>query len=55
MDQVHIGDQLGTISSVTGDTVTPVTASQTGVVLGLRTLPYVKQDEWLAVILETES
>lgn len=54
MDQVHGGDQLGTISSVTGDTVTPVTASQTGVVLGLRTLPYVKQDEWLAVILETE-
>lgn len=55
MDQVHIGDPLGIISSVTGDTVTPVTASQPGVVLGLRTLPYVKQDEWLAVILETKS
>lgn len=55
MDQVHVGDQLGTISSVTGDTVTSVTASQTGVVLGLRTLPYVNQNEWLAVILETES
>ncbi|QDT40377.1 Succinylglutamate desuccinylase / Aspartoacylase family protein [Gimesia alba] len=54
MDQVHVGDQLGTISSVTGDEILPVTATQTGVVLGLRTLPYVKQDEWLAVILETK-
>ncbi|WP_339728617.1 M14 family metallopeptidase [uncultured Gimesia sp.] len=54
MDQVQVGDHLGTICSKTGDIVTPVTASQTGVILGLRTLPYVKQDEWLAVILETE-
>lgn len=54
MDQVHVGDTLGTICSVTGDTVTTVAASQTGIILGLRTLPYVEQDEWLAVILETE-
>ena len=54
MDQVHAGDQLGTICSVTGDEILPVMATQTGIILGLRTLPYVKQDEWLAVILETE-
>lgn len=55
LDPIKAGDELGTISSVTGETVTPVIAGQTGIILGLRTLPYVKQDEWLAVILETNS
>ena len=55
MDQVHVGDILGTICSATGDAVTTVSASQTGIILGLRTLPYVEKNEWLAVILETES
>lgn len=54
MDQVQTGDVLGSICSVTGEEVTSVIASQTGVILGLRTLPYVEKDEWLAVILETE-
>ncbi|QDT91443.1 succinylglutamate desuccinylase/aspartoacylase family protein [Gimesia algae] len=54
MDLVQAGDPLGTITSVTGDQVTTVSAKQTGVILGLRTLPYVEQNEWLAVILETE-
>lgn len=54
MDQVQTGDVLGSICSVTGEEVTNVIASQTGVILGLRTLPYVEKDEWLAVILETE-
>tara|TARA_R110002095_G_scaffold213311_1_gene203703 strand:+ start:651 stop:1556 length:906 start_codon:yes stop_codon:yes gene_type:complete len=54
MDQVHVGDKLGTICSATGDAVTTVAASQSGIILGLRTLPYVEKDEWLAVILETE-
>ena len=54
MDQVQTGDVLGSICSVTGEEVTSVIASQTGVILGLRTLPYVEKDEWLAVILETK-
>lgn len=55
MEQVKVGDQLGSLCSVTGDEVTPVIASQTGVIIGIRTLPYVEKDEWLAVILETEN
>ena len=55
MDRVQVGDKLGSICSVTGDDVTAVIASQTGVILGIRTLPYVEKDEWLAVILETEN
>ena len=54
MDTVQAGDPLGTICSPLGDEVTSIKASQTGVVLGIRTLPYVKQNEWLVVILETE-
>lgn len=54
MQTVQAGDILGTICSPLGDEITTITASQTGVILGIRTLPYVKQDEWLAVILETD-
>ncbi|WP_417392800.1 succinylglutamate desuccinylase/aspartoacylase family protein [Gimesia sp.] len=54
MDRVQAGDALGTISSVLGEQSTTVSANQTGLILGLRTLPYVEQNEWLAVILETE-
>ncbi len=55
MQRVQVGDKLGSICSVTGDDITTVTASQTGIVLGIRTLPYVEKDEWLAVILETDN
>lgn len=54
MDSVCTGDSLGTICSPMGDAVVNVTASHSGVILGLRTLPYVQQDEWLAIILETD-
>ncbi|HAW27581.1 MAG TPA: succinylglutamate desuccinylase, partial [Planctomycetaceae bacterium] len=54
MDLVQTGDPLGTITSVTGDQISTVSANQAGVILGLRTLPYVEQNDWLAVILETE-
>lgn len=54
MDQVQVGDELGSICSVMGNEETSVIANQTGVILGLRTLPYVEKGEWLAVILETE-
>ena len=55
MQQVKVGDKLGSLCSITGDDVTTVSASQTGVIIGIRTLPYVEKDEWLAVILETEN
>ncbi len=54
MERVEIGDPLGTICSVGGDESTTVAADQTGLIIGLRTLPYVEKEEWLAVILETE-
>ncbi len=54
MDQIQVGDTLGTICSVAGDDATTVTASQAGLILGIRAIPYVEKDEWLAVILETD-
>jgi len=54
---VEAGDPIGTVSDVLGTKVLPVTASQTGLVLVLRTFCRVEKEEALAVILEprTES
>lgn len=53
-DRVRVGDVLGTVSDVLGETRQAVPARQTGVVLVLRTVASVSGGDSLAVILELD-
>lgn len=54
-DTVQIGDVLGTVTDVLGETKHEIAALQNGIVLTLRTLTRVHEGDCLAVILETDS
>lgn len=53
--RVRAGDVIGTVCDPLGTTWQDVIAAQTGIVLVLRTFPSVKQNDSLAVILETDT
>lgn len=50
--QVQRGDELGTVSDVLGENVSPILTEHSGIVIVLRTYPRVFKDDSLAVILE---
>jgi predicted deacylase len=53
-ERVQAGQPLGTITDILGTQVTHVHSQQEGIVLVLRTFPYVKAGESLAVVLEVD-
>lgn len=53
--RVQRGDILGTVCDPLGTTPQTIPAVQNGIILVLRTFPSVKQNDSLAVVLETES
>lgn len=53
-ERVQIGRPLGAIMDVLGSQFTPIYSTQEGIVLVLRTFPYVEAGDSLAVILEVD-
>ena len=51
-DAVRVGDRLGTIFPLDGSPSLPITATQSGIVLVLRTFPRVRAGESVGVVLE---
>jgi predicted deacylase len=51
-DAVRVGDRLGTIFPLDGSPPLPITATQSGIVLVLRTFPRVRAGESVGVVLE---
>ena len=54
-DAVKVGDPLGTVFNAVGSDRRTIAATQSGIVLVLRTFPRVHEGESVGVILETQT
>ncbi len=52
--RVEPGDLLGTVCDVLGDRVEPMRSTQSGIVLTLKTFPWVNKDEGAVVVVEVD-